>query len=97
LLISKTEILKCLKGNSFCFTGLGACMAACGKMSQVTVLLLHQAHSYTSSVAATSSPAATSTDFTKATGTLVMWNWKNQDQLKEAKLDFNTRYSKCKG
>ncbi|WP_242656476.1 hypothetical protein [Ruminiclostridium hungatei] len=31
-----------------------------------------------------------------AEGTVVMWNWGNQDQLKETLANFNTRYPKVK-
>ncbi len=73
-------------------------MAACGNTDKAgdSTSAASSSAASTSSVASTSSPAATSTDFTKATGTIVMWNWENQDQLKTSIADFNTRYPNVK-
>ncbi len=77
-------------------------IAACGNNDSATSSTsTATASAAPSSVAAESStaqatPSAEPVKLTDAEGTVVMWNWENQDQLKETLKDFYTRYPKVK-
>lgn len=78
-------------------------MAACGSNGGTSSASTATASaSGTASAEATLSSTAQATPppetrkLTEAEGTVVMWNWENQDQLKQTLADFNTRYAKVK-
>ena len=76
-------------------------IAACGNSNSSTSTDSSAPSTSAVSTAADSSvaqatPSAEAKKLTDAEGTVVMWNWENQDQLKETLKDFNTRYPKVK-
>jgi multiple sugar transport system substrate-binding protein len=72
-------------------------MAACGSSKEVSTSTTEAsvAPTTTSQVAETT-PAVETKKLEDAEGTVVMWNWENQDQMKISLADFNTRYPKVK-
>lgn len=76
-------------------------MAACGSNDSATTSSTSPDSAAPSSAATESStaqatPSAEPVKLTDAEGTVVMWNWENQDQLKVSIKEFNTRYPKVK-
>ena len=78
-------------------------MAACGSKdggssaSIATASASAAANTETATTsAAQAAPSPDTRKLTDAEGTVVMWNWENQDQLKETLEDFYTRYPKVK-
>ncbi len=76
-------------------------IAACGNSNSSTSTDSSAPSTSAVSTAADSSvaqatPTPEAKKLTDAEGTVVMWNWENQDQLKETLKDFNTRYPKVK-
>lgn len=76
-------------------------MAACGNKDSAASgsSATASAAGSTEATGTSTAQATTSTEpvkLTDAEGTVVMWNWENQDQLKETLANFNTRYPKVK-